>query len=50
MKVARSCTVKEMDDEAVRVISSMPKWNPGTQKGVCVKVRYMVPVRFRLPL
>ena len=50
VKVARSCAVKEMDDEAVRVISSMPKWNPGTQKGVCVKVRYMVPVRFRLPL
>lgn len=39
----------ELDKEAIRVISSMPKWIPGMQKGKAVKVRYTVPVMFRLP-
>ena len=39
----------ELDKEAIRVISSMPKWIPGMQKGKTVKVRYTVPVMFRLP-
>lgn len=38
----------ELDAEAVRVISSMPKWKPGTQRGEAVRVRYTVPVVFRL--
>ena len=37
-----------LDAEAIRVISSMPKWKPGTQKGEPVNVRYTVPVMFRL--
>lgn len=37
-----------LDTEAIRVISSMPKWKPGTQKGEPVNVRYTVPVMFRL--
>lgn len=37
-----------LDAEAIRVISSMPKWKPGTQKGEPVNVRYTVPVKFRL--
>ncbi len=40
----------ELDKEAIRVISSMPKWIPGMQKGKAVKVRYTVPVMFRLPV
>ena len=40
----------ELDKEAIRVISSMPKWIPGMQKGKVVKVRYTVPVMFRLPV
>lgn len=37
-----------LDKEAVRVISNMPKWKPGKQKGQVVRVKYTVPVTFRL--
>ncbi len=37
-----------LDDEAIRVIYSMPKWIPGEQRGKKVAVEYFVPVRFRL--
>ncbi len=37
-----------LDKEAVRVISSMPKWKPGKQRGKPVRVKYTVPVMFRL--
>ena len=37
-----------LDKEAIRVLSLMPKWTPGRQRGVPVKVRYTVPVTFRL--
>ncbi|MDR2916105.1 MAG: TonB family protein [Tannerella sp.] len=37
-----------LDDEAIRVIYSMPKWTPGEQRGKKVAVEYSVPVRFRL--
>ena len=33
----------ELDKEAVRVVSVMPKWKPGTQKGEAVRVKYTVP-------
>ncbi|MEL6558170.1 MAG: TonB family protein [Bacteroidota bacterium] len=36
------------DEEAARVIKSMPKWNPGRQRGVPVKVRMIIPVYFKL--
>ncbi len=34
--------------EAVRVVNSMPKWNPGEANGNKVKVRFTLPVRFKL--
>lgn len=37
-----------LDREAIRVIKSMPKWIPGRQGGNAVKVRYTLPVQFRL--
>ena len=37
-----------LDKEAIRVIKAMPKWNPGTQKGKTVRVKYTVPVTFSL--
>ena len=37
-----------LDKEAVRVIKSMPKWKPGKQRGKAVRVKYTVPVSFRL--
>lgn len=36
------------DEEAVRVISSMPKWKPGKQKGEAVRVSYQIPIMFKL--
>ncbi len=37
-----------LDKEALRVIMSMPKWKPGKQRGKPVRVKYTVPVTFRL--
>ena len=37
-----------LDAEALRVINSMPKWNPGKQNGEPVRVKYTAPVRFSL--
>ncbi|MBQ1665874.1 MAG: energy transducer TonB [Bacteroidaceae bacterium] len=37
-----------LDKEAMRVIKAMPKWNPGKQRGKPVRVKYTVPVLFRL--
>ena len=36
------------DDEAVRVIKTMPKWKPGRQKGEPVRVFYQIPINFKL--
>ena len=41
-------TFPSLDAEAVRVISGMPKWKPGEQKGKKVRVKYTVPLNFRL--
>lgn len=38
-----------LDAEAIRVIKMMPRWEPGTHKGKPVKVKYTVPVMFRIP-
>ena len=37
-----------LDKEALRVIMGMPKWKPGEQRGKPVRVKYTVPVMFRL--
>ena len=44
----RSSGEASLDKEAIRVISSMPKWKPGKQRGKPVRVKYTVPVNFRL--
>ena len=36
------------DEEAVRVVKSMPKWKPGMQKGKPVRVHYQMPFFFKL--
>ena len=46
-KILRSVD-KDMDAEALRLINSMPKWEPGRQKGQPVAVKFTVPVMFRL--
>lgn len=47
VKVARTVT-PSLDAEAVRVVKAMPKWTPGKQGGQLVRVRYNVPVSFKL--
>ena len=37
-----------LDAEAVRVINAMPNWTPGKQSGKAVRVKYTVPINFRL--
>ena len=46
-KVVRSAG-SLLDAEALRVAKSMPKWKPGKMKGKTVRVKYMLPVSFRL--
>ena len=38
----------ELDAEAIRVVSMMPKWIPGKQRGKAVAVKYTMPIMFRL--
>ena len=38
----------QLDEEALRVASSMPNWNPGMQNGEPVNVKYTVPITFKL--
>ncbi|MBE6291602.1 MAG: energy transducer TonB [Bacteroidales bacterium] len=37
-----------LDKEALRVVSGMPKWKPGEQRGKAVRVKFTLPVTFRL--
>ena len=37
-----------LDKEAVRVVKLMPKWTPGEQAGKAVRVRYQIPINFRI--
>lgn len=48
INVVRSSGEPSLDKEAIRVIGSMPKWKPGQQRGKPVRVKYTLPVRFRL--
>ena len=40
-------TNSSLDEEALRVISAMPKWTPGKQNGEAVRAKYSLPVSFR---
>ena len=46
--VLRSSGDVHLDKEATRVVASMPKWNPGKQQGKAVRVRFTLPVTFKL--
>ena len=37
-----------VDREALRLVGQMPKWNPGKRAGVPVRVRYCLPIKFKL--
>jgi protein TonB len=47
VEVVRSVDAS-LDKEAIRVIKSMPKWSPGQQRGKPVRVKYTLPVNFKL--
>jgi protein TonB len=47
VRVVRSVD-PSLDKEAVRLVKSMPKWIPGKQNGQAVRVRFTLPVNFRL--
>ena len=47
LKVVKSVD-PSLDREAVLVVRSMPKWTPGKQNGEAVRVKYTMPVTFRL--
>lgn len=49
VKVVKGLT-PSLDAEAIRIVSAMPKWKPGKNDGQLCRVRYTVPVRFRLDL
>ena len=48
VEVVRSGGDASLDKEAVRVIKTMPKWKPGKQRGKPVRVKYTLPVNFKL--
>ncbi|MGP1480973.1 MAG: TonB family protein [Hoylesella enoeca] len=47
VQVARSAD-PSLDKEAIRVVKSMPRWTPGRQNGSTVRVKFNVPVTFKL--
>ena len=46
--VAQSSGTQSLDEEAVRLVSLMPDWKPGKDKGEPVSVLYTIPVLFKL--
>ena len=46
-KIARGVD-PSLDAEALRVVATLPKWKPGKQRGVPVRVSYTVPISFKL--
>lgn len=47
VKIARGVD-PALDKEAIRVVQSLPKWKPGSQRGKPVRVSYTVPINFQL--
>lgn len=47
VKVVRGVD-RSLDNEAIRVVKGMPKWKPGSMNGRLVRVKYTLPVVFRL--
>jgi|GEM_PF-1183002 len=49
VKIAKSVELS-IDREAARLVKNMPRWIPGMQNGTPVRVKYTVPVTFKLPV
>lgn len=48
VKILKSSGNKKLDNEAMRVVKAMPEWQPGTEGGKVVNVRFNIPVMFRI--
>ncbi len=48
LKVVRSAGDSSLDKEAIRLVKLMPKWKPGKQRDKVVRVKYAVPINFKL--
>lgn len=48
IELKHSSKYKELNNEAIRVVKKMPKWEPGMQNGNPVKVRLIIPMRFEV--
>ena len=47
-KIARSTGCESIDNEAVRVVKSLPQFKPGRQRGQNVNVSFTIPINFQL--
>ena len=48
VEIIRSSGDIYLDKEAIRVVEAMPKWKPGKQQGKAVRVKFRLPINFRL--
>ena len=48
LETSEGAAIQELEAEALRVVQSMPKWTPGKLNGKPVRVKYNIPVSFRL--
>ena len=49
VEVVRSSGNKSLDKAAIRVIKMMPKWKPATMQGKIIRVKYVLPIVFKIP-
>lgn len=45
----KEASYSDLNEEAIRVVEAMPKWKPGKHKGKTVRVKYTIPINFKLP-
>jgi protein TonB len=48
IKIIREHPHQSFNDEAIRIIESMPQWKPAKQRGTAVRFKYIQPINFRL--
>ena len=48
VELARGTGFESIDNEAMRVVKTLPQWKPGRQRGEAVNVSYVVPINFQL--
>ncbi len=48
IEIYESCGIEDFEKESLRVLRAMPNWIPGEQEGKKVRVRYIVPINFKL--